>query len=56
MEKYNILEERLKSSKCCGGEDPNCKCVTKKKGKESMMSFFQSMNKNFIEKDGKDNQ
>lgn len=50
MEKYNILEERLKQSQCCGGKDPNCRCNVKRKKKESMSEFFQSMNKNFIEK------
>lgn len=51
MERYNILEERLKQSQCCKGEDPTCKCNTKKRKKESMMDFFNSMNKNYIEKE-----
>ena len=51
MYRLNILEQRKKKDNCCGGNGPNCKCSsTKDNKKNSMVDFFKSMSKNFIEK------
>ena len=51
--RLNILEERKKQNeKCCGGNGPKCKCSStptpRQKRRESMIQFFESMEKNFI--------
>jgi|TARA_B100000925_G_scaffold275393_2_gene241652 hypothetical protein len=49
--RLNILEERKKQNeKCCGGNGPKCKCSSHNDKKNSMVNFFESMSKNFINK------
>ena len=45
----NIREKR-KDLNCCGGNGPNCKCSSNKNKKNSMVDFFKSMSKNFLDK------
>ena len=53
--RLNILEQRKKQNeKCCGGNGPKCKCSSKKsprqERRETMVEFFESMKKNFVQK------
>lgn len=57
--RLNVYEQRKnKKDNCCGGNGPNCKCSSSKQRNESsrekrrntMVDFFMSMNKNFIDK------
>lgn len=54
----NIREQRKNKDNCCGGNGPNCKCSSikqkninsREERRNTMVDFFQSMSKNFIEK------
>jgi len=52
--RLNILEQRKKKDNCCGGNGPKCKCSSKKsprqERRETMVEFFESMKKNFVQK------